>query len=337
MATVTPTTLGDYDWVNSDFAWNSATAQTKDWDEASWYNYDLDEAASLNFAEVAGRNVLLPHSDSFSITDQAKYDIALNVLRSLGFAETYLDVINFNLTVSENLTIAETLSNDVIMGAFYEAFSIAEAHARDIGLAHNEGLNFAEVYADSIAYYLIVAETLGISDSIAKDQTLTVAETLDLVERFIRNSDGAVGDLTVLNEAYDAAQFATAQQSAPAGFGTFEKFFPGQRRFDEALFKTVLSGAATADRPRITELTVNVDIPEIGDSGSDTLTAALKTISFNKEFYQAPEVSVVHKGGTIVAVPRVSNITTTTFDVTLEKASDGTLVAGDISWTAYGS
>lgn len=338
MAIVTPTLVSDYTWANADFSWDSVTAQVKSWDGASIYDYDMTELVSLVMAESSARNFTLEtFLESLNITDSIEKNVLLGIQRSLAFAETYLDFIDFNLTVNENLNIVEVLGKSIILDTFAESFIVAESYANSVGLNKSEAVAFAELYADSILFYMLAEESFGISDSLAKDATLTVEETLAIVERYIRTSDMAVGDLTIKNVALDEASFATAQGSAPVGFGTFEDFYPGQYNFNEALFKTILRGAASADRPRITELTVNVDIPEIGDRGTETLTAALLTVTMNKEFYTPPEIGIVHKGGTIVAVPRVSNITTTTFDVTLEKASDGSLVAGDISWTAYGS
>ena len=56
---------------------------------------------------------------------------------------------------------------------------------------------------------------------------------------------------------------------------------------------------------------------------------------FNRPFYAVGEVVCTEKGGAVVAVPRVSNVTLTSFDVELIDVN-GTRVGGTVSWSAKG-
>lgn len=93
-----------------------------------------------------------------------------------------------------------------------------------------------------------------------------------------------------------------------------------------------------SDRGFIDALRVTVDVPDIFDRGTAQITDAAVgvAITFTRAFRVPPEVTMTHKGGTVVAIARlVGSITTVGFTAVLENTS-GTRVAGSFTWIAQG-
>lgn len=119
------------------------------------------------------------------------------------------------------------------------------------------------------------------------------------------------------------------------GYGPFVSFIAGDHEYQNAKFKAVLRSDG-ASLPRITALSLVVDVPDVRDRGSVTLTAgAVTSVTYNRSFYSVDEVIATLKGGTTFCTPRVSNVTKDGFDVALIDASNN-MVAGQVSWVAEG-
>lgn len=122
------------------------------------------------------------------------------------------------------------------------------------------------------------------------------------------------------------------RKSSPVGYADFEVFIPGDYTYQNAIFKHGLIGL-TADRPRVTSLVTTIDVPDVFDRGENVIPAAATTVNFNRVFQVPPEVFPVLKVADDTAWFRVSNITTTGFDITI-KNSGGTVIGGTIAWSA---
>ncbi|KPD33053.1 hypothetical protein AN404_09720, partial [Pediococcus acidilactici] len=136
-------------------------------------------------------------------------------------------------------------------------------------------------------------------------------------------------DLSFFDSAYTETQFQAQAEAAPTGFTEFVPFLAGEHTFGEAIFKSTLSAASTLTRPRMTQLVVAVDVPDVTDQGLMTIQTTGTNIVFAKSFFKVPSVKVVIKSGTALAIPRISNETTLGFTVKLESVSTpGTLWQG---------
>lgn len=151
-----------------------------------------------------------------------------------------------------------------------------------------------------------------------------------------------MSDYAVISDVHiqDSADMTLAEFSAsirkasPVGFGIFKPFVAGDYTYTNALFKHGLT-AMTADRPRLKALTASVDVPDVFDRGQAVIPAATTTVNFNRTFLVAPEVFPVLKIADDTAFFRVSDITTTGFDITIKNASL-TVIGATIAWTAIG-
>ena len=93
-----------------------------------------------------------------------------------------------------------------------------------------------------------------------------------------------------------------------------------------------------SDRGYIDGLRVTVDVPDIFDRGTVQITdaAAGAVISFSRSFRVSPEVTMTHKGGTAVAIPRLLGAVTTAGFTAILENSTGTRVTGSFTWIAQG-
>lgn len=123
-------------------------------------------------------------------------------------------------------------------------------------------------------------------------------------------------------------------QAGPVAYDAWRPFIPGDQEYTKAVFRAAIISLGSI--PSFNELALTVDVPDVFDRGLKTTSAAgVVAVTFARPFYAAPEVNATLKSGSIVAIPRVTNITTTGFDVDLVNTSNARVV-GDVSWAAKG-
>lgn len=165
--------------------------------------------------------------------------------------------------------------------------------------------------------------------------TLNVNETIGLAERRRGAARAVISDILIGTDMTDTQFQDLLALGGPVGHETFRNFIAGEHEYEDALFKAVFL-AGQGSLPRATALTVAVDVPDVFDRGSAAPVATgVLTVPFNRAFNEPPEVSATLKGGTSVAAPRVTNITTAGFDLELLDPTN-TRIAGEVSWAAKG-
>jgi len=134
------------------------------------------------------------------------------------------------------------------------------------------------------------------------------------------------------------ADFASIVEAGhPPGYTDFRDFIQGDYTYQRALFRAILK-SRNSDRGFIDALRVTVDVPDVFDRGTVQITDAQAgaVIGFARIFRVPPEVTMTHKGGTVVAIPRLSSaVTRTGFTAILENTA-GTRVTGTFTWIAQG-
>jgi hypothetical protein len=146
-------------------------------------------------------------------------------------------------------------------------------------------------------------------------------------------SDMIVGSTEITEQDFAAI----VEAGHPPGYTDFRDFIQGDYTYRRALFRAILN-SRNSDRGYIDGLRVTVDVPDIFDRGTAQITDAVAgaVINFARSFRVPPEVTMTHKGGTAVAIPRLLGaVTTTGFTAVLENSS-GTRVAGSFTWIAQG-
>ena len=170
------------------------------------------------------------------------------------------------------------------------------------------------------------------------EEALFWQETNRLAEQYRRRANGVISDMIVASGEITEDDFAAIVQSGhPPGYTDFRDFIQGDYTYRRALFRAILN-SRNSDRGFIDALRVTVDVPDIFDRGTAQITDAAVgvAITFTRSFRVPPEVTMTHKGGTVVAIARlVGSITTVGFTAVLENTS-GTRVAGSFTWIAQG-
>ena len=294
-------------------------------------------AETLPFLESPQRGVIKSAFEAFGLGDDLDRLITKRIAEAVAFAETYTDLIAFILRISEGLGVSD-LGAKQVRKPFAEAFSSTDKGARQSIKRVAEAVAWGEALGRTVAYRRNLTESLAVSDALRKAMRLTAREALALAEQYRRHANGVISDMIVGTTEITEQDFtAIVEAGHPPGYTDFRDFIQGDYTYRRALFRAVLN-SRNSDRGFIDALRVTVDVPDIFDRGTAQITdaAAGAVIYFSRSFRVAPEVTMTHKGGTAVAIPRLLGaVTTTGFTAVLENSA-GTRVTGSFTWIAQG-
>lgn len=168
-----------------------------------------------------------------------------------------------------------------------------------------------------------------------------INESISIKEVRRGSARGVISDIKIGQGDISQDQFATALLYGSAvGYDNFRNFISGDHEYQKAIFKGLIASSG-ANLPRILSLSVDVDVPDVFDRGTVTITqtGTVTTVTANRSFYSVQDVVATVKNGSTVAVPRVSNIRITNgityFDIELVDVN-GARVTGQASWALRG-
>lgn len=166
--------------------------------------------------------------------------------------------------------------------------------------------------------------------------TKNINESIKVVDEKRDAFKGVVSDVLVGRADISPADFdAMLANGAAVGYSPFASYIDGDYEYKSAILKLSMS-TIDGSLPRALRLAINVDVPDVFDRGTATASAAGPvSVAYNRHFYFVGEVIATPKGGAVIAAPRVTNITATTFDIELIDPSNNR-VAGIVSWSAKG-
>ena len=294
-------------------------------------------AESLPMSETPQRGVTKNAFEAFGLGDDLDRQMTKRISEAVAFAETYTDLIAFILRISESLGVSD-LGVKQLRKPFSEAFGTSDKAARQTVKQVAEAIALGEALGRTVAYRRNLSEGFAVSDALRKAIRLTAQEALALAEQYRRHANGVISDMIVGSTEITEQDFAAIVEAGhPPGYTDFRDFIQGDYTYRRALFRAILN-SRNSDRAFIDALRVTVDVPDIFDRGTAQITdpAAGASIYFSRSFRVAPEVTMTHKGGTAVAIPRLLGaVTTTGFTAVLENSS-GTRVSGSFTWIAQG-
>jgi hypothetical protein len=294
-------------------------------------------AESLPMSETPQRGVTKNAFEAFGLGDDLDRQMTKRISEAVAFAETYTDLIAFILRISEGLGVSD-LGVKQFRKPFSEAFGTSDKAARQTVKRVVEAVALGEALGRTVAYRRNLSEGFAVSDALRKAIRLTAQEALALAEQYRRHANGVISDMIVGSTEITEQDFAAIVEAGhPPGYTDFRDFIQGDYTYRRALFRAILN-SRNSDRAFIDALRVTVDVPDIFDRGTAQITdpAAGASIYFSRSFRVAPEVTMTHKGGTAVAIPRLLGaVTTTGFTAVLENSS-GTRVTGSFTWIAQG-
>jgi len=294
-------------------------------------------AESLPMSETPQRGVTKNAFEAFGLGDDLDRQMTKRISEAVAFAETYTDLIAFILRISEGLGVSD-LGAKQVRKPFSETFGTSDKAARQTVKRLAEAVALGEALGRTVAYRRNLSEGFGVSDALRRAMSLSVREALALAEQYRRHANGVISDMIVGSAEITEQDFAAIVEAGhPPGYTDFRDFIQGDYTYRRALFRAILN-SRNSDRAFIDALRVTVDVPDIFDRGTAQITdpAAGASIYFSRSFRVAPEVTMTHKGGTAVAIPRLLGaVTTTGFTAVLENSS-GTRVTGSFTWIAQG-
>lgn len=162
-------------------------------------------------------------------------------------------------------------------------------------------------------------------------------ETFDEVATPLDSFPGTFADLTLFSTTLSVDNYQSRLfLRGKAGWGNYRQLIPGDYKYQEAnIWFRVTAPVGVGEQVGIAEAVLNVDVPDIQDSGRDNVGVGGTTINFNRSFLIVPDVTVSHVGGSGPATARVTAITETNFTVILYNLS-GTSISGEVTWNAFG-
>ena len=326
----------DYVWISAGFAWNAAESG-KSWASAHTTMFDIAVSEIMPFGEVTGRQVALYAGSLFGLGDHRRGNVLADRHEAIALAETYVDYINFILSVTESLLLGEVAAKN-IQRPEAEGFYIGDGRISLPTKGVTEPLVLAEVVEPVTLFWRGVAEAISLGDAEAKASARFSSETLVVADALLRHANAVLADLAVRSTTMDEADFrALLADKGPLGYGRFRDLVPGDYEYSKAIIGLLLSAPVTGDRTAIADAVLNVDVPDVRDRGTASVPIAGITIVFTRSFADPPEVQVTLKAGGTPSLPEIISITTTGFSVRLVDAADGvTPVAGTVSWSALG-
>lgn len=291
----------------------------------------------VSFFEAASRSIQKDASEILGFSDGTRSQIEKTFFEALGFAETYTDLIEYLISVSESLAISSAPQKELTK-PLSESFALIDARVNQLVKGIPEALAIGELLGRTVDYRRNLSEGLNLGDSIAKALAISLPEALAIADQYRRRANGVISDMVISRLAITEQDFRDILDAGhPPGYSNFRDFISGDYTYQRALFRAILE-TDNADRGYINGLRVTVDVPDVFDRGTAQISDASAGIyvAFTRTFHIAPEVTLTHKGGTVVATPKIiGSITKSGFTAVLE-TSAGTRVAGSFIWVAQG-
>ncbi len=325
-----------YTWAAAGFSWNAAEGG-KSWASAHTTVFDVAASETMPMAGLAGRSANIAKGSALGIGDQRKAVSIANRLQAFALSETYVDYINFILSVTESLILGE-ISAKASSRPEDEAFALGDDRHSLSAKEIAEPLPVGEANQAITAFWRGLSEAFGLDEVGSKHFSRVSDEAVGLVDALLRHANAVMADLALRSSPMDEAAFrAMVADKAPLGYSRFRDLVPGDYEYSKAIIGLLLSAPVTGERIAISNAVLNVDVPDVRDRGTASVPVGGVDVAFNRNFAEPPEVQVTLKAGGTPSLPEVLSITTTGFTVRLLDAADGvTPVAGTVSWSALG-
>lgn len=326
-----------YTWATSNFGWNDAIVGQRIWSASNVMQHTLSASDALTISEYRHWSRKIGISESIGISEKLTNAQVKKVSESIGISETYIDYISYWLRIFETTGISDSVERNRRLNVG-ETLSISESLRRNIGKQVRETLAIAELFGRTATYSIALAEGLSVSDALKRATTIKKSEAIQVFEEYPRNGNSVISDLILSTDELTLDAFRTVIDAGHApGYQPFRDFVPGDYTYQKAMFRAVME-SSTSDRAKLVELTLQVDVPDVTDRGSAAITNAATgvRVTFNRQFYTTPEVTLTLKGGSTFAIPRLLSSDNTGFTAVLRDPDTSNNVTGTFTWAAQG-
>lgn len=290
----------------------------------------------VGIVELGSREFSMPVEEQFGITDKMRKTFGKRPMQTLSVGEAMKRTNAFRRNILEPIVIQEICSKRPTK-PFSDSFGIVDFGYRNFSKIPKEGIAVGESMMRTAQFNKAFFETVGVAEKLGKSYTLRKSEVLALIEEWRRKGGAIISAVVIESEAMDLASFRNyLDLGVVPGYAPFKPFIPGDYTYKDALFKIVMQ-SNTNDRARVDGLRVDIDVPDVIDRGTATITdaAAGVTVIFDREFLEEPEITVTLRGSATVGIPRVTTKSKTQFTLHLLNNSGG-FTTGTVGWTAQG-
>jgi len=269
---------------------------------------------------------LMQESSAHSFTDDVTFAVTFEKVLTRVMYETFavMDEVEYPLWVKERFDIFDVMLRTIT----------AERNFTD-------GLDFEELF--SPLFLKVFPTDVDYGEGYDIKLTRRFTESLAVIDTLLRNTNAVIFDLILRDDVLNSQELEENADSPPVGYTPFKTFYPGDYRFRKTISGVRITGAQNEGQAGIIGLTHVVDVPDITDRGTATVTGAEAlgtgehTVTFAKAFTAAPEVYITWTDGPTAALPELVSVTTSGFVFILRDiSSPATVVEGSVSWAALG-
>ena len=295
----------NYTWAAAGFSWSAAEGG-KSWASAHTTVFDVAASEAMPMAGLAGRSANIAKGSALGLSYQRKAVSIANRLQAFALAETYVDYINFILSVTESLILGE-IAAKASSRPEEEAFALGDDRQSLSAKEMAEPLSVTEANQAITAFLRDLSEAFGLDEVGAKHSGRVSDEAIGLADALLRHANAVMADLALRSSPMDEAAFrAMVADKAPLGYGLFRDLVPGDYEYAKAIIGLQLSAPVTGERIAISNAVLNVDVPDVRDRGTASVPVGGVDVVFNRGFAEPPEVQVTLKAGGTPSLPKFS-------------------------------
>lgn len=307
------------------------------WD---YIQFKLCFAENISVIETPKKTLSRSFADSFGIAERKVLRNSRKVLKEpVNFAELLKRAADYNLHFKEAAGLTDTSSTKLKKWLFEKVKATEIVPKKQTSALKKETAALSDNMTRKVYFDRDFAESVGISEAMAKTLALLKKDNAALYDAFIEATECVISNIAITEGDMSLDEFIEATETAP-GYTPFMDFKVGEYEYQEALVRIVINAVAAQTQPSVTNVVMHVDIPDTQDRGTAEITdtSAPTRINFTKLFYIVPEVNVNLRGGNTgdgVVTPYITEMDKTGFEVQLLNDS-GQLVTGLITWQATG-
>lgn len=328
-----------YTWDNQTLLWGSDDAATRTWDSSyDVISYSLSAGETVDIAEAVSSEIAILKSETLTLEGFIAKAPNANFGELFEFQE--LSSSAFGKFSSESLILAEsgtrTPAKDIV-----EVFSVVDSGERMFGLNRNETIVFQETVENGVGYIREFLESIAFAEIGSRSVEIEKYEIFNIVDAWRRQGDMVISDMMLSSGDMSLEDFADFMSYGNVpGYEKWRGFIPGDYEYREAMFRVVLE-SKNDDRGLLTTLQAVVDVPDLIDRGSASITNAIDgiTVVYNRNFHITPEITLAARGGLggNPIAPEFNGVPTkASFGVRLRDTVTGAFVTGTFTWAAHG-
>lgn len=249
--------------------------------------------------------------------------------------------VDWEAAVDEDLAIGDIFDH-LLLRTLYDAFEFAPSEAiKEPSHPISEHLSFKEANQRVLKWIRRYDEKFKVKDTnVPKDiHSLKNVDLrfYDVIKETVR---GVLSDLLFQEGVWDLNSIDKFVRNGGrhVGYTTFREFITGDYEYQKALFRLAME-SKTADRALIEEIDIAIDVDDVYDRGTATVTDKNygANVIFNRVFAIAPEVTITMRTGNALNAirPEIISVQTTGFTVRLYDV-EGNLTTGTFTWIAAG-